>query len=79
LLSVYYLLFHVTDSAYQLPHGHELHVLVDNGFNALDKDKDGVISAIEFGSLSFDKEDINRKFFYFKIIKHVYCLKIVYQ
>ncbi|XP_060593583.1 uncharacterized protein LOC132748061 [Ruditapes philippinarum] len=47
------------NSAYQLPHGHELHVLVDNGFNALDKDKDGVISAIEFGSISFDKEDLN--------------------
>ncbi|XP_060593585.1 uncharacterized protein LOC132748063 isoform X1 [Ruditapes philippinarum] len=48
----------VCNSAFQLPHGHELHVLVENGFNAMDTDKNGELSTQELTKI-YDNEDLN--------------------
>ncbi|XP_060593586.1 uncharacterized protein LOC132748063 isoform X2 [Ruditapes philippinarum] len=48
----------VCNSASQFPHGHELHVLVENGFNAMDTDKNGELSLQELSQVYYN-EDLN--------------------
>ncbi|XP_053381406.1 uncharacterized protein LOC128549124 [Mercenaria mercenaria] len=45
-------------ATYQIPHGHDLKVLVDNGFRAYDTNGDGHLTFQELGNI-FYKEDLN--------------------
>ncbi|XP_053380344.1 insoluble matrix shell protein 5-like [Mercenaria mercenaria] len=47
-----------SSATWQIPHGHDLKVIVDNGFKAFDTNHDGVLSFQEL-EIVYQKEDLN--------------------